>query len=414
MRPVLQPKLSIQPNRLNHHLAQLAEIGRLPEGGVRRIAYSPEDGLARQQVQAWMQAAGMQVNIDAAGNLIGTYPGRIPGLPALASGSHIDTVPSGGRYDGALGVLAAVEAVQTLQDHNLRLRHPLQVIVFTDEEGGMIGSKALSGGIHPDPERYRRCDGTPIQTCLARIGGNWDQIASARRTRQDLAAFVELHVEQGGSLDREGIQVGVVEGIVGMRRSQIRITGRPNHAGTTPMPLRKDALVAAAQVILAAQDLALRIPGEQVATVGMCQVWPNASNIVPGRVELSLDLRDLSSEHLDRLMRQFQQALDEIEGQSGCRVEWIPGLQVDPALASPKIQQAITTVCTELGLSHCRLPSRAGHDAQEMARFTDMGMIFVPSLGGISHAEDEYTSPEQCAYGANVLLQTLMQLDEQY
>ncbi|MEN9230437.1 MAG: Zn-dependent hydrolase [Thermostichus sp. DG02_5_bins_236] len=414
MSPVLPLQLAIQPQRLNHHLAELAQIGRLPEGGVRRIAYGPEDHLARQQVRQWMQTAGMQVTIDAAGNLIGTYPGRIPSLPALATGSHIDTVPSGGRYDGALGVLAGIEVVQTLQDHNMHLNHPIHVIVFTDEEGGMIGSKALSGGIYTDPEHYRRPDGTSIQTCLAQIGGNWEQIRSARRTRQDIAAFVELHVEQGGSLDQQGIPIGIVEGIVGMRRSRIQITGRPNHAGTTPMHLRQDALVAAAQVILTAHDLALQTAGDQVATVGMCQVWPNASNIVPGRVELSLDLRDLSAQHLDQLQNRFGQTLQAIETQSGCTVKWIPVLQVDPALAAPGIQQAIAAACTELGLSYRALPSRAGHDAQEMARFTDMGMIFVPSQGGISHAEDEYTSPDQCAYGADILLQTLMKLDKSY
>jgi beta-ureidopropionase / N-carbamoyl-L-amino-acid hydrolase len=400
----------VNGDRLVQKLATLAQIGKLPNGGVRRISYTPEDLLARQLVCEWMSEAGMTVSIDAAGNIIGTYAGA-RSAAALATGSHIDTVPTGGRYDGALGVLAGVEVVQTLRDNNITLNHPVKVIVFTDEEGGMIGSKAMAGRTVSDPEYYRRDDGTPIQSCLERIGGDWSALITAKRTSADLAAYVELHVEQGGILEASGKQIGIVEGIVSMNRAAIAITGRSNHAGTTPMHLRQDALVVAAHIVLAVERLAKETPGQQVATIGILNVSPNAANIVPGRVDMVLDIRDLSQDHVDQLVKQLQDILNRIAVQTKTDIQLTSTLRVEPTLATPLIQDTIAGVCQTLGLSYCRLPSRAGHDAQEIGRFTNMGMIFVPSYGGVSHTEDEYTSPEQCIHGANVLLRTLTRLD---
>jgi len=406
--------LAINGDRLNHTITLLAKVGKLAQGGVRRIAYSQEDLLARQLVQDWMVEAGMNVRIDAAGNVIGTYAGEQDDAPALTMGSHIDTVPSGGRYDGALGALAGIEVVRVLSENNLRLTHPVEVIVFTDEEGGMIGSKAMSGTVMNDPERYRSKDGASIQTCLKRVGGDWEQLATAQRSRADMAAFLELHVEQGGVLESLGKQIGVVEGIVSQNRCAIAITGCPNHAGTTPMHRRRDALVAAAQIVLAVEALAKNTPGEQVATVGAFQVWPNAANIVPGRVELTVDIRDLSETKVDNLVVQLQHQLEAIASATQTEITITPILSVKQTLAVPQVQNAIAATCEQLGLSYTHLPSRASHDAQEIGRFTDMGMIFVPSTAGISHSEDEYTSPEECTQGANVLLQTLLQLDKIY
>ncbi|NJL23057.1 MAG: Zn-dependent hydrolase [Leptolyngbyaceae cyanobacterium SM1_3_5] len=407
------PTLSINRDRLAQSIVQLAAIGALPNGGVRRIAYNSKDVQARRLVQDWMQAAGMSVRLDAAGNIIGRYPGRVADVPALATGSHIDTVPMGGRYDGAFGVLAGLEVVRTLHENRSPLDHPIEVIVFTDEEGSMIGSKAMAGHVNPDPDYYRRPDGTSIQACLDRIGGNWDAIEQARRTSQDIAAFVELHVEQGPILESMGKAIGVVEGIVGQRRFNITIEGRANHAGTTPMSMRQDALVAASQTVLAINRLALT-PGQQVATVGQMQVTPNAANVVPGKVEMSLDIRDMSNLHLDRLLEQLRMRIEAIAFETQCTIQMSPRLHNEPAPAKLHIQQAIVQVCQELSLSYTHLPSRASHDAQEMARFTDMGMIFVPSQEGLSHAEAEYTSPEHCTQGADTLLQTLLKLDRHY
>jgi len=301
-----------------------------------------------------------------------------------------------------------------LKENAIRLAHPVEVIVFTDEECSVIGCKAMAGNVVNDPEYYRRNDGTPIQTCLERIGGDWSKLTTARRNAGETAAFVELHVEQGGVLESTGDQIGVVKGIVGQYRFAVSVTGRPNHAGTTPMHLRKDALVAASQVVLAVNELATQTPGEQVATVGYFDVSPNAVNIVPAKVELKIDLRDLSQLHLDDLVNKMKQQFAEIAAATQTEIVMTQALHVLPTLAEPKIQTAIAQVCQQLGLSYCHLPSRAGHDAQEIGRFADMGMIFVPSYAGVSHAEDEYTSPEQCTQGANVLLQTFLRLDQLY
>lgn len=408
MNPITT-KLLVNGNRLNQSIASLARIGRLPNGGVKRIAYNSKDIKARNLVQQWMREISMEVRIDAAGNIIGRYPGKNPNAPALATGSHIDTVPCGGHYDGAYGVLAGLEVVRVLRENQIQLDRSIEVIVFTDEEGTMIGSKAISGRVVLDPEYYRRPDGTDIQTCLKKIGGNWDNITQARRSPQDLAAFVELHVEQGPVLESMGKQVGVVEGIVGQRRFNITVKGSANHAGTTPMQMRCDALVAASQVVLAVNQIG-NTPGQQVATVGKMEVMPNAANVVPGWVEMSLDIRDLSSLHIDSLLKQLRTNLEEIAVATNTQIRLNPCLHNEPALAEPYIQNAIAHCCDSLNLSYTYLPSRASHDAQEMAQITDMGMIFVPSKLGVSHDADEYTSPEQCIQGANVLLQTLIEL----
>ncbi len=413
---MLTPSISlplVNCDRLTESIDQLAQIGQLPQGGVKRIAFSPEDIQGRHLVQQWMAEAGMSVRIDGAGNMIGRYPGNYPDAPVLATGSHLDTVPNGGRYDGAYGVLAGIEVARVLKERAMQLNRPFEVIVFTDEEGSMIGAKAMSGKLIDDPEYYRRPDGTDIQTCLERVGGNWQFIAQARRTAEEMAAFVELHVEQGPVLESMGKQIGVVEGIVGQRRYTITVAGRSSHAGSTPMYARQDALVAASQVVLAVNQIG-NTPGQQVATVGKMDVFPNAANVIPGRVEMTLDIRDLSSRHIDKLMEQLRQHLNAIATDTDTQIRLHRCLHNEPALAQPHIQNAIAQVCEALELSYTHLPSRASHDAQEIAAFTDMGMIFVPSEGGISHAETEYTSPEQCAQGANVLLHTLLQLDRHY
>lgn len=413
MTVAIQP-LVVNGDRLKQAIDQLAEIGKLETGGICRIAFSAEDVLARQQVQTWMQEAGMSVRIDAAGNVIGRYEGQHPDAPALATGSHIDTVPIGGRYDGCLGVLAGIEVVRVLHENDLRLNHPIEVIVFTDEERSVIGSKAMAGQIHEDPEHYCRLDGTSIQPCLERVGGDWSAILTAKRDRSEIAAFVELHVEQGGVLEHLQTPIGVVTGVVGQYRFAVEIIGCPNHAGTTPMSMRKDALVAAAQIVLAVNQLAIETPGEQVATVGFLTVSPNATNTVPGKVDLMIDLRDLSEDHLQTLIDHLKQKLTTIAAATQTEISLRQTLHIQPTLAAELIMTAIEQVCDEMNVSYFHLPSRAGHDAQEIGRITDMGMIFVPSQSGISHSDLEYTSPEDCERGANVLLKTFLKLDQLY
>jgi N-carbamoyl-L-amino-acid hydrolase len=403
----------VNGERLHNKINELAKIGLQPNGAIRRLAFSPEDIQARKLVQQWMLEAGMKVSTDAAGNLIGIYPGLIENAPTLATGSHIDTVPSGGRFDGVLGVLAGIEIVQTLRDNNTLLNYPIEVIVFADEESTMIGCQAMAGTVLLDaPERYQTKIGESIQTCLEKIGGNWQDLITAKRSRGDMAAFVELHVEQGMVLERMSKEIGIVEGVVGMRRMAITITGQSNHAGTTPMNMRQDALVAAAKLVLAVQEIALGIPSQPVATVGYLNVVPNAVNIVPGLVELSVDMRDLSLGCLDEMQQQLERVIIEIAGQTDTQISMKPLLCVEPTPAADTVQLAIETVCQEMGLSYCHLPSRAGHDALEVGRITDMGMIFVPSQAGVSHSENEYTTPEQCTQGASVLFNTFIGLDK--
>ena len=411
---VTPSRLSINSDRLDRYLAELAEIGKLPNGGVCRLAFSDLDVQARSLIKTWMIEAGMTVRGDAVGNIIGTYAGTQAGAAALATGSHIDTVTVGGRYDGCLGVLAGIEVARVFQENQFHLRHPLEVIVFSDEENSVIGCKAMAGNASTDPERYRRKDGTSIQSCLAKVGGDWTAISTAKRDRTEIAAFIELHVEQGGVLESLNKQIGVVTGIVGQYRFMVKIIGRPNHAGTTPMHMRKDALVAASQLVLAINRLGMQTTGDQVATVGYLTVSPNATNVVPAMVDLSIDLRDLSEENLQFLIAQIEQECEAIAQNTGTDIKIEQKLHVLPTLANLELMEAIEKVCQQLDLSYQHLPSRAGHDAQEIGRFTDMAMIFVPSFAGISHSQDEYTSPEQCAQGTDVLLHTLLAIDSIY
>ncbi|MEO0350453.1 MAG: Zn-dependent hydrolase [Cyanobacteria bacterium P01_A01_bin.15] len=409
--------LTINGERLMQMMGTIGAIGALPNGGVRRLAFGPEDGQARQQVQHWMKAAGMTVTIDAAGNIIGRYRGRFPHAPALATGSHLDTVPNAGIYDGTYGVLAGVEAARTLHDRGIYPDHPIEVIVFADEERTMIGSKAMAGKASLEPNFYDHPHYEPIEISLGHIGGDWSRLPSAQRDTDGLAAFVELHVEQGPVLEAAANALGLVTGIVGQRRYLITIDGSASHAGTTPMAMRQDALVASSQIILAVNRIGCRTGdgyGEQVATVGAMELSPNVANTIPGRVEMTLDIRDLSNQRLDAMIAALELEIGAIATTTDTQIHTKLQLRNEPVPVNSHIYNAIAQVCCELELPTQALPSRASHDAQIIANITDMGMIFVPSQGGISHAETEYTTAEHCIQGANVLLHTLLKLDQHY
>lgn len=406
--------LQVNGDRLDHAVKTIGMIGALPNGGVRRLAFSPEDIQARKTLQTWMEAAGMTTTIDTAGNLIGCYRGRFPDAPALATGSHLDTVPNAGIYDGSYGVLAGLEVVRTLHENNIRLDHSLELIIFADEERTMIGSKAMAGQAQLDPDYYAHPHYAPLPPCLAAIGGDWDRLTEAQRLPGSLAAFVEVHVEQGPVLEAAGGPIGLVTGIVGQRRYSITLEGQASHAGTTPMNMRQDALVAAAQVILAVNRIGTVDQGDQVATVGSMKLAPNVVNTIPGQVEMTLDMRDLSNDRLEHMVATLEQDMAAIAQTTQTRIHLHPKLRNEPVPVNSHIHSTIAQVCEDLNLPSTALPSRASHDAQIMASLTDMGMIFVPSDDGISHAETEYTSPEHCTQGANVLLHTLLRLDRHY
>ena len=412
----LPENLTVNGERLMAMMAEVGSIGALPNGGVRRLAFSREDVEARQLVQGWMEAAGMDVTVDAAGNMIGRYAGRYE-APALATGSHLDTVPNAGIYDGTYGVLAGVEVVYTLNEHGIRPYHPIEVIIFADEERTMVGSKAMAGQAKLEPDFYDHPHYEPIEVSLGHIGGSWSKLETAQRQAGSMAAFVELHVEQGPVLEAAGNPMGLVTGIVGQRRYIITIEGSASHAGTTPMAMRQDALVAASQIILEVNRLGNKTGdgyGQQVATVGAMELSPNVANTIPGKVEMTLDIRDLSNQRLDEMLKELDAAVAEISRRTQTSIEMRAQLRNEPVPVNSHIYSAIAQVCEDLKLAAEPLPSRASHDAQIIASITDMGMIFVPSAAGVSHSETEYTDPLHCIQGASVLLHTLLKLDKHY
>jgi N-carbamoyl-L-amino-acid hydrolase len=403
--------LRIDGARLNGEVQALRRFGGTPDGGTHRVAYSDQDLAAREWVGSLMKDAGLSVYTDAAGNLVGELSGADPSLPPLSLGSHIDTVPYGGSYDGTIGVLGAVECVRTLHDSGTRLRHPLRIYNFQNEEGGKTGSRLLIGAVAPEELEVVTASGFTIREGIARLGGNTDDLRASRIAPGTLAGFLELHIEQGASLERAGLPIGVVEGIVGIRRWFVTVTGEKNHAGTTPMAQRRDALVAASRMVVAVNETALAIPGRQVATVGRVEVEPGAPNVIPGSVRFTLEVRDLSMEGIQGVFDRVQHASREVAASTGTSVAFEPFYLSEAAPSAEEIRRDIEGAADALGLAHIRLPSGAGHDAQSMAKICPMGMVFVPSRDGVSHAPEEYTSPEQVTAGVDVLLNSLLALD---
>ena len=406
---------AVNSQRLSSTLEALGRIGETPEG-MRRMAFSPADVEGRSYVVELMNQVGLNVRVDPAGNIIGRRRGQDERLPALGMGSHVDTVPNGGKYDGALGTLAAIEAVRTLDDLGLATRHPVEVLVFTNEEGTgfnrwLFGSRAMAGLWEPADHNAVDGEGVGVADSLKAIGGDLSRIGEARRQRGELHAYLELHIEQGPVLITEGIPVGIVSGITGRVSFHVTVNGMANHAGTTPMGARRDALLAASRLTLAVNAIATEEETCRVGTVGTVAVKPNAVNVIPGQVELGVEFRDTDMGRLSDAERRFGEVSREISGATSTevdirRLEW--GLSCP---IGARIQDVVAESARRLGLASRTLPSGAGHDAQAMAAITESGMIFVPSVAGISHAPEEYTSPQDCANGANVLLNALLLLD---
>ena len=349
---------------------------------------------------------GLQVTRDAAGNSVCRYPGSAHELPPIAVGSHTDTVPQGGRYDGALGVVAAMGCIRALHKVGLRLRHPLEVINFAAEEatmGGTLGSRAMAGLLDPQLLQRPAWDGHPVASHLAAAGLDPSAAVQAARPKGDLACFLELHIEQGGTLEAAGLPLGVVEGIVGIRRYTVGFQGLANHAGTTPMAERRDALVMAAPFILRARDIAVTYG--IVGTVGSLRLQPGTPSVIPGWVELSLETRGLDEKRLDDAESDLSSAAAETGGDLTVLSKKLP------ARSDRRLLACLTSACEELGVAYRILPSGAGHDAMCLAHIAPQAMIFVPSRGGISHSPEEYTDPESCITGARVLFNALLKVD---
>jgi N-carbamoyl-L-amino-acid hydrolase len=406
------PDLRVNGARLNEHLQALGAFGRNPQGGVSRVAYSDADRQGREFVIGLMKAAALDTTIDAAGNIIGRRAGSDATRPPILFGSHIDSVPEGGNYDGDVGSLGAIEVAQSLAEQQVVTRHPLEVVVFQNEEGGLFGSRALTGELHAAELALISNSGKTIGEGITFIGGDPARLDTVRRQRGDLTAYLELHIEQGGTLDREKIDIGVVEGIVGINQWEVTVEGLANHAGTTPMGQRRDALLAAAKFVEAVNRVVTSMPGRQVGTVGRIQAFPGAPNVIPGKVVLTLELRDLDAAKIQSLFRRITAQSRRIGGASGTTFSYREINVNVPAPTDPRMRALIAASARELGLSTKSLPSGAGHDAQDMARLAPTGMIFVPSVGGISHSPRELSRPSDIENGANVLLRSVMKVDE--
>lgn len=401
----------VDGDRVNEQLVQLAQFGKSPTG-TRRMAYTDADRQGRDYIVQLMQDAGLEVRIDTAGNILGRREGTEAGAPAILFGSHIDSVPNGGNYDGDVGVLSSIEAVRTLSSRNERTRHPLEVVVFQNEEGGLVGSKAMAIGLTEAELNHEAISGKTWREGIGFLGGDVTRLDAARRTPDQTLCYLELHIEQGGTLETVGRTIGLVEGIVSLRQAEVTVDGFANHAGTTQMNNRQDAMLAAAQFAVEMNRMVRAMPGRQVATVGRIAAQPGAPNVVPGRVVFSIDYRDLAVATLDRLEEGFRDIARKVEQETGTRFGIERSQSSAPALMNHDLRAMIATSAEGLGLTTYSLPSGAGHDAQQMAKIAPTAMIFIPSRGGISHSPEEYSSPEDVVHGANTLLRTILQVDQ--
>ena len=404
--------LKVNGQRIESRINELARFGRDENGHGYRVAYTKGDLEGRAWFIELMKKAGLEVSIDTGGNISGKRKGKNASLKPIAFGSHIDMVPDGGNYDGTLGSLSALEVIEVLNENKTVTDHPLEVIIFANEEGGLIGSRAIAGNLTAEGLKQVSQSGLIMAEGIKAIGGDPGNIQSCIRKKGDLHAFLELHIEQGGILEIENLQIGVVEGIVGIMDCEVTVEGVANHAGTTPMNLRQDALLASSKLIIAVNEVIRSLPGNQVGTIGKITALPGAYNVVPGHVTLGLELRDLSAEKIELLFVEIQKRAAAIANDSNVKISFRrEASEVKPALTDKQLQQKIDASAKALGLKTKFMQSGAGHDSQQMALLAPVAMIFVPSVGGISHSPKEFTKAADMVNGANVLLQTILAVD---
>ena len=389
----------INGTRLYDHLTRLGRIGFVPKEGTTRLPYTPAYDEGRIYVQQCMEQAGLQTSVDPVGNLIGTLPGQ---GEIICIGSHIDTVPGGGIYDGTYGVLSGIECVQRLKELGYQNRHPIQVIAFTEEEGNVIGgtfgSKAFTGGEIDEAMRPN----------LALHGLTMEQVGACRRDLTQYQCYLELHIEQGKVLEECKTQVGIVGTIAGPVRYRVYLRGMAEHSGATPMDMRSDALCAAAEIILEMEKIGKwESAYESVATVGVVQNHPNVLNVIPGRVELGVDMRGIDQDSLDRMERAFKAAVRESCKKRG--VEYVAEKinSIPPISMSESVEDGLEQAAKRLGISSRRMPSGAGHDAMSFAEICDSGMVFIPCRGGVSHNPSEHAEITSICDGARVMYEYL-------
>ena len=402
--------LHVNGERLNGWLSRFDAVGRTP-GGINRVAYSENDLAGRAFTLALFRETGLSPRIDAAGNIIARVEGTDRSLAPIVIGSHVDSVTDGGNFDGPVGSFGAIEVARSLREQNVRLRHPLEVVVWSNEEGGVIGSKLAVGQLAKVDLNGVARSGKTIREGIGIVGGDVTRLADAVRPKGSVATYIELHIEQGGLLEKAGVLIGVVTGIVGLRFTDVTITGFANHAGATPMDQRQDALLAAAKFVVAVNDAIRAEPGRQVATVGRLVPSPNTRNVIPGEVQLTVDLRDLDATRLARFGATFVRLGREIGAATNTTFAFKDNNAGDPAFAAPHVMEWIERSVAALGLTRQRMPSGAGHDAQELSLVGPMGMIFIPSVGGVSHSPREFSHAADITRGADVLLNAVLGAD---
>jgi allantoate deiminase len=405
----------VDGERLWRRISDLGEIGKQEGGGVTRLSFTDEERAAKDRVASYMEEASLAVREDAVGNLFGRREGRNVGAPAFLIGSHVDSVYSGGNFDGPLGVLAGIEVLQTMEEQGIETEHPIEVVAFTDEEGvrfsfGMIGSRALAGKLATeDLTNYEDENGVSIAEAMRTYGLDPERFEEATRPEDSLRAYIELHIEQGRVLENEDLPAGIVTGIAGPVWLRFSLEGETGHAGATPMNLRRDSLAAAAEIMGIVEAEAAKT-GTSVGTVGQLEVEPGGINIIPGRVRLSLDLRDIDEGVRDGVEGRIMDGAGEICRRRGVELELETLQRLSPAPCSDLVRNAAESACERLGIRPRALPSGAGHDGMQLTDLCPMGMIFVRSKNGISHNPDEWSSKEDCAAGAEVLYHAVLDL----
>jgi allantoate deiminase len=399
-----------------NRLSAMAEIGARKDEGISRFPYTEEERKVKELFKGWLTSIGLDVREDAIGNIIARYEGQNPDLPIVMTGSHLDTVPNGGAFDGALGCLSGLMAIEALSKENKRPLRTIELAVFVDEEGsrfnqGLFGSRAMLGEVdEKELEKFSDDEGISLIAAMERQGYKPNNISSAYRDPKEIDSFIELHIEQGKILEHENKNIGIVTGIVGLTRRTFTFYGSTDHAGNTPMTLRKDTVAAAGEFIVGIEQLPRTCSDTAVATVGKVNVFPNGTNVVAGKTEVTVDIRDISSESLEKLIQSIEELAYDISEKRALKLEVDSGDTISPVLMSDEIQNIIQTSIETHQLSYRYMPSGAGHDAMNLARYVPTGMIFVPSLDGKSHSPKEWTGLSDCLNGIHVLKDTLYSL----
>jgi hydantoinase/carbamoylase family amidase len=417
----LDTRRAFDVQRLTELIDAFGAIGTDPHGGVSRLAFSSEDIQARAKIKKIMaDDLGLEVRIDPWGNIIGRRPGRFRDAPVLMTGSHLDSVRNGGRFDGPAGVLGGVEVIRALNLLEVETSHPVELVVFAAEEPndfGMstMGSRGMVGKLMMEDLKERKNEkGENLFQALARIGGDPERLRDGVRRTEEVLAFIEIHIEQMPYLEREGKDIGVVQGVTGIDRSRLTIRGEARHGGTTPIEERRDALVAGASLITSLNGLAKNEKGQALATVGHISVYPNSVNIIPGEVVLDMEIRSFYPSSSGRIREGLLASIAEVRRRDQVDIAFENTYHTDPKIFSPEVRQGISKVCQRLAYSSLDLISMAGHDANHMADITQAGMIFVPSHKGLSHCQEEWTDPTQLVKAVRVLFHALLALDEEF